>query len=331
MANLNLSLAVTTNDRTSPIIDGSVRAQGVDLTVTAIANAGEIFWRQLHFKEFDASEMSVSEMIMLVSRGDNHWIMLPVFTTRRFFHTRLLVRTDAGIDEPADLGGKRIGVSEYIQTAALWTRGALQHEFSVAPEQMEWYQERIPPLSHGSVFDFEPAGVPFRHMDPTKSIGSMLVAGELDATVTYSSTPGLLSRSTLDLRGRPEISALFADPVEEGARYYRKTGIFPMNHGVVVRRSIAEKHPWVALNLFQAFVDAKERAAARTRELLDIHADLGQLTPELRSALDTDPLPYGIKANRDALETCARYSYEQGLSPRPVDLEEVFATPTLDL
>ena len=173
--------------------------------------------------------------------------------------------------------------------------------------------------------------MPFRNMDPAESIGSMLVGGELDATVTYSSTPDLMSRSTVDLRQRPEIRTLFSDPAEEGTRYYRKTGIFPMNHGVVVRRSIVEKYPWVALNLFQAFVDSKERAAARTRELLDIHASLGRLTPDVRSALTTDPLPYGVKANKDALETCARYSYEQGLSSRQVDLEEVFVASTLDL
>lgn len=127
MAKLQLSLAVTANDRTRPIIDGAVRPEGIDVTVT-VAGAGEIFWRQLHFQEFDASEMSLSETLMLASRGDRSWVMLPVFTTRRFFHTGIMVRADAGIEKPTDLRGKCVGVPEYVQTAALYS-----HEQGLSP------------------------------------------------------------------------------------------------------------------------------------------------------------------------------------------------------
>ena len=118
MANLQLSLAITNNPRTRPIIDGRVKIEGVDFIKTILGPA-EMFWRQLRFAEFDVSEISMSELMMVRSRGDERFIGIPVFTTRRFYHTAMLVRKNSGIGGPADLKGKRIGVPEYVQTAAL--------------------------------------------------------------------------------------------------------------------------------------------------------------------------------------------------------------------
>ena len=134
MANLKLSLAITNNPRTRPIVDGRVTVAGIDFVITVLGPA-EMFWRQLSFAEFDVSEMSMSELMMIRARGDERFIGLPVFTTRRFYHTGILVRKDAGIDSPAGLKGRRIGVPEYIQTSALWTRGVLENEFGVAPSE----------------------------------------------------------------------------------------------------------------------------------------------------------------------------------------------------
>src|SRR5687767_8458389 len=142
MAKLQLSLALLENDRSRPILDGTVRPQGIDFTPTVGKSAGELFWRQMHFQDFDVAEMSLSDMLMLVSRGDKTWVMLPVFMTRKIFHTAILVRADAGIEKPADLRGKRVGINEYVQTAALWARGVLNDEFGVSPEEMHWYHER---------------------------------------------------------------------------------------------------------------------------------------------------------------------------------------------
>ena len=130
MANLQLSLAITNNPRTRPIIDGRIKIDGIDFTQTVLGPA-EIFWRQLRFAEFDVSEMSMSELMMIRARGDERFVGIPVFTTRRFYHTGISVRKDAKIDSPAGLKGKRIGVPEYIQTSALWTRGVLENEFGI--------------------------------------------------------------------------------------------------------------------------------------------------------------------------------------------------------
>jgi 4,5-dihydroxyphthalate decarboxylase len=331
MANLQLSLICSNNDRTRPIIDGSVKPDGIDFAVT-VAHPSEMFWRQLSFEEFDVSEMSMSSFLILVAGGDKRWVALPIFTSRTFFHTGPIVRTDSGIDGPADLKGKRIGVPEYQQTAALWARGVLQHEFGVNPMDMEWWMERTEERSHGGHTGFTPPpGLRFNRIPPDKSLATMLLNDELDASLLYIAETNLVDRSGVDLRGNPAIKNLFPDPAAEGVRYFQKTGIFPINHGVVVRRSLLEEHPWVAINIYKAFLEAKDRVNQRAKELASVYFALGLLPPEKRSGLNQDPYPYGITANRKVLETIAAYSHEQGLTPRLVGLDEVFAPSTMSL
>jgi 4,5-dihydroxyphthalate decarboxylase len=329
VGNLQLSLIMGANDRSRPVLDGSVKADGIDLTCT-VAHPSEIFWRQLKFQEFDVSEMSLSSLLMVVASGNRDWVGLPIFTSRRFFHTGVWIRTDRGIDKPEDLKGKRVGVPEYQQTAALWSRGVLTHEFGVQPSDMEWWMERTEERSHGGATGFQPpAGVKFNRIPGDDSIGQMLVDGRLDATLLYLTDPNLVDRSRIQLEGNPNFRLLFPDHGAEGRRYYEKTGIFPINHGMVVRRTVAERHPWVVLNLYRAFVAAQERAMAVARELTDPYFRTGALPEAARPALAHDVYAYGVQANREVLETIACYSHEQGLTPRVVGLDEVFAPSTL--
>ena len=173
------------------------------------------------------------------------------------------MRRKAGIETPADLKGKRVGVPEYQQTAALWARGVLQHEFGVHPKDMEFWMERTPEKSHGGATGFKPPpGVTVNQIPADKSIGSMMLAGELDAALHYLSGNNLVDRSRADLINHPDFKYLFPDPVAEGVRYYRKTGIYPINHQAVVRRDVYEKEPWVAQNLLKAFIAANDIANA---------------------------------------------------------------------
>ncbi len=328
--NIQLSIGMASNPRTWALHDGTVSPDGIDL-IPSVVHPSELFWRQLRFADFDISEMSFSSLLMTLAGGDDRWVGLPVFTTRRFFHTEMLVRRDAGIESPADLKGKRVGVPEYQQTAALWTRGVLQHEFGVEPKDMEFWMERTPDHSHAGAVGFKPPkGVTIHQIPMEKNIGSMMLSGELEAALHYIVDPNLVDRSTADLWHHPEIKGLFPDAVAEGTRYYQKTGIFHINHAMVIKRSIADRHPWAVLNVLKAFEKANKLAAAQRMEHAEYYVDAGLLPPGSREVLASNIVQHGVAANREPLETAAQYSYEQGLTPRLIKLDEVFAESTLD-
>ncbi|MGA7485663.1 MAG: hypothetical protein WBW74_01805 [Xanthobacteraceae bacterium] len=326
---LQFSIGLTSNPRTWPIIAGQIAPDAIDLVPTVL-HPSELFWRQLRFAEFDVAEMSVSSLMMAKSKGDDRFVGIPVFTTRRFFHTGILVRRAAGIAAPADLKGKRVGVPEYQQTAALWARGVLQHEFGVAPKDMEFWMERPPSHSHGGATGFvPPAGVTVNRIPLDKSIGSMMLSGELDAVLFYLVDPNLIDRSTADLQNHPEIRTLFPDPLAEGIRYHRKTGLYPINHGMVIRRELAEKHPWAVLNILKAFERANAVAEKQRVDHTEYHVETGLLPADAGKALRVSVVSHGIAANRRVLETVAQYSQEQGLTPRLMQLDELFAASAM--
>jgi 4,5-dihydroxyphthalate decarboxylase len=326
---LDIKLGVTENPRTRPVIDGRATPESIKLATTVL-HPSELFFRQLHHAEFDAAEMSMSSLMMMLSRGDQRFIGLPVFTMRHFFHTHILVRRDSGIRRPADLKGKRVGVPEYQQTGALWIRGVLQHEFGVLPQDIEFWMERTPSQSHASAVGFKPPpGVTINQIPPNKGIGSMMVAGELDASMYYIRASNMVDRSTEDLEGHPEIRPLFEDEAAECVRYYRKSGIYPINHGMVIKRDLAAQHPWIVNSLLKAFVDANDIADRERMEHVAYHLETGTVPAQYRQALATPLLKHGIAANRHILETAATYSHEQGLTPRLLSLDEIFAPGSL--
>ena len=330
MSNLKLSLAISSNPRTWPIIDGRVKADGIEFDTTVLGPA-EMFWRQLSFAEFDVSEMSMSELMMIRDRGDDRFIGIPVFTTRRFYHTGILVRKDARLAAPADLKGKRVGVPEYVQTSALWTRGVLENEFGVAPKDMDFFMERVPARSHAGAIGFKaPLGVTINQIPPVQSIASMMLAGELDACMSYNRRQDdLIDRSDADLEHHPDIAPLFPDPAAEAERYYAKTGIYPINHGMVVKRAVFERDPWVVLNILKAFNRGNDIADAERRDHTAYHLETGLVPPSYRKALATRIVQHGLKANRAPLEMAAKYSNQQGLTRRVMALDDLFAPNAL--
>src|SRR6202163_3350047 len=180
---LQLSISFAANPRTWPLIDGSVTVDGVDLVITP-SHPSEIFWRQLKFGDFDISEMSMSSLMMALAHGDDRFIGLPISTPHRFSHPSMRARRDAKTETPADLKGKRVGVPEYQQTAALWSRGVLQHEFGVEPKDMEFWMERPPSRSHGGATGFTPPpGVTVNQIPTEKSTGRMMLPGGLEAGI----------------------------------------------------------------------------------------------------------------------------------------------------
>jgi 4,5-dihydroxyphthalate decarboxylase len=328
---LELSIALSDNENTQAIHRGEVEAEGLKLYPTCV-HPSEMFWRQLKFADFDISEMSLSSLFIATAKGKTNWVAIPVFTSRHFFHTGIMIRTDRGITKPSDLKGKRVAIPEYQQTAAIWTRGALEHEFGVRAQDMEWFMERNPDKSHGGSTGFQPPkGVKLNYIPPSTNIGEMLVKGEIDSALHYLVAKNLVDRSSIDLSQHPVIQPMFPDIAAEKHRYFTKTGLYPINHTVVIRRDLHEKYPWLALNLYTMFQAAKAKTRADGMMALKPYLEAGVLDANARHWLNQDLMSYGVKGPRTVLETISQYVHEQGLTDRRVGLEELFAPSTMDL
>ena len=337
MGRLRLSFISASNERVAPLLTGEVQPEGIELIWTA-SDPSETFWRQLNFQEFEVSEMSLSSYLIARSRGMD-MIMLPVFPSRRFMHAQLRTHADAGVREPGDLVGKRIGVGEYQQTASLWTRGILEHDFGVSQYKVHWFMERSEELSHGGATGFRPPdGISFQRIPSDQSLASMLVNNEIDAAPVdraFRRESNIIDRST-HIRAQSgdwsKVKPLFPDLMQEAARFVREHGYVPANHAYAIRGDVYRANPWIAFNLYVAFVKAKELATERLTEAIPSALFFGpQYLAKTREIVGNDPFPYGVKANRPMLQTIIDFSHEQGLTPEKQKIEDLFAHSTLDL
>jgi 4,5-dihydroxyphthalate decarboxylase len=335
MTNLKLGFISAFNERVEPLMNGTIAADAIELIPT-YSHPAETFWRQLKFHEFEVAEMSMSSYLIARSQGDD-MIALPVFPSRRLFQTELSYNADSGIKEPADVAGKRLGVAEYQQTAALWIRGILEHDFGVSQYKAHWYMERSEEMSHGGATGFKPpAGISFNRIAPNKSLASTLIDNELD--VAHIASPWVLRANALDRSSKitgggdwRKVKPLFPDRMAEGARFFKQHGFLPVNHAYIIRGDIYREHPWVAGALYEAFVRAKALATEKLAEQIPAALVFGaEYLAMTRSIVGDDPFPYGIKANAPLLDTITGYSHEQGLTPRKIKVEELFAKETLD-
>ena len=336
MPKLTLGFISAFNERVDPLMNGTVKAEGIELIPT-YSHPAETFWRQLKFKEFEVAEMSMSSFLIAKSQGSD-MVALPVFPSRRLFQTELSYHVDSGITKPGDLAGKKLGVAEYQQTAALWIRGILEHDFGVSQYNIHWHMERSEEMSHGGATGFKPpAGISFNRIAANKSLVSTLLGNELD--VAHVASPFVLQANTLDRSSRivgkndwSKIRPLFPDRMIEAERFFKKHGFLPVNHTYIIRGDIYRKYPWIAFNLYSGFVKAKALARQKLAESMPSALFFGpEYLAMTRRLIGDDPFPYGIKANQAMLDTITSYSHEQGLTPRQVKPEELFAEQTLSL
>jgi 4,5-dihydroxyphthalate decarboxylase len=322
---LSLSLACGPFDRTLPLLDGSVVPEGIQLEGVALT-PGEMFRRQARSAEFDVCEFSLSTHSMLIGQGDDRFVALPAFPSRFFRHRNIWINVHAGIERPEDLVGRRIGAAEYQQTASVWARGVLRDEYGVRAEQIQWhfgafnqpgrFEERAP-------VDL-PAWLPQHHIPEEACLDQMLDDGQLDGLIAAASPASFKRRSSNVDRLLPDYAAVEQD-------YFRRTGLFPIMHTIVVKRSLFEREPWVAESLYAALVEAKRVGMSRvapggpTSRSLPWFLDHVERTEAL---MGPDPYPYGFEANRHTVETFLRMSHEQGLTPSLLRAEQLFA-PTL--
>lgn len=323
---VKLSLAIGPYPHAAAVRDGTASVPGAEFELTT-ARPAEIFWRMIRDKEFDVSEMSLSAYIILLSRGDTSFVGLPVFPSRIFRHSFIFVGDASAVRVPEDLRGTRIGVPEYHMTAALFIRGLLSDDHGVGAADVAWVQGGQDSPGRIERIDLDlPASVNLEVVQD-RALVDMLVAGDIDAMAS-AAVPRGFADGTLPIR------RLFPNARETEIDWYRRTGIFPIMHLIVIKREVYEQNPWLAVRLCEAFAEAKARYYEAVEDAAYGLSPLPLSVHDLEFTWQTfgrDFLPYGVARNAATLNAALRYSTEQFLSARPVALDELFVPETLAL
>lgn len=326
MSDLKLSLAMGNYDRTRAITDGRVQIDGVD-PVPMLLSPEEMFFRAFRQQAFDISELSLSSYSISVARGDPHYIAIPVFLSRAFRHTSVYIRTDRGIDRPEDLRGKRIGIAEYQLSANVWVRGILEEDHGVKPSDVTWVRGGMDTPGRPEKIKLDlPSDITIEAAPEGATLNGMLAAGEIDGFIGPR-WPRCFAE------GHPHVGRLFADSIGAAEEYFRRTRIFPIMHVLGVRRSLAEQYQFLPAALFKAFTAAKhlaEEALSDTSATKVTMPFVEDTLNRARSLMGPDPWSYGVAANAHVLDRFLDYHAAQGLSPRRVQLDELFHPSTLE-
>ena len=341
---LNLKFGLTKNPRFEPLIDGAVKSDRIAGQFT-VTTPPELFYRNLKNDEFDVFEMSLSDYLMTRERAPRHrwqWCALPIFPAKAFVWLGLYVNRSSGIRGLQDLRGKRVGVPDYVMTAALWMRVLLRELYNILPGEISWYVGRTPALSHGGLLGVDlapPAGLTLTWLTKTQSFDVMLDRGEIDMAFGFAPRhdPKLMTLNIdryggTPLEGNPRLGKLFSD----GGRaviqaFFDKTGVVPANHVIVAQRHLLEQHPWLASELIYLFHDSKQRAYERQARQGPAYLYFEGSDPASQAAIfGDDPFPFGVSKNRHMLELLFRSSHEEGLTKKLARIEDVFFPATLD-
>ena len=324
MSKLQLTAAISRYDHVVDVLTGIVPVEGIDLNVLDLP-LHDIFFRFVQFKEFDVAEISMAKYVSMMSQGDDALIALPVFPSRVLRHSAIYVRTDGPVKKPADLAGRRVGVPEWAQTAGVYCRGLLTDEFGVDLGAIEWVQAGQDQAGRREKVELKlPPGLSLRAV-ADKSLGDMLVDGELDAVLAAQPPVRFL-------QGHPNIARMFPDAMSAERDYAERTRIIPIMHTIAMRKDVLDRHPWTAGNLLRAFEAAKKRSVERA-----FYAGMTYFpilwgfehARATRHLFGGEYWPYGVEANRRTLEAFLRYAFEQGVCHRLLEVEELFSAQLL--
>jgi 4,5-dihydroxyphthalate decarboxylase len=312
-SDIKLTLACGDYEIVRAIKEGTVKPDGIDLTILTKMDSSTRHWRFLRNNEFDVAELSSSSYLIAKDQG-MPIESLPVFLHRRFRHGFVFINTNKGIKEPKDLIGKKIGVKSYQVSAILWLRGILEHEYGVPHTSCEWFSE----IDEDVAFT-PPPELKLTRLPDDKSVEKMLVAGELDAVLHPDLIDPILEKN-------PNVGRLFPDYKNDEIAYYKKTQIFPIMHVMGIRKEIVDRHPWIPVELYKAFEAAKTIGMKRMENpRVAPIAWYREAWEEQEEILGSDPWEYGLTdKNRHNLETLVTYSHEQGMMKRKMPLEELF-------
>lgn len=343
---LKLTVAFSRNPRLIPLLEGTVKPQNIKLNFVE-SHPAELFYRNLKYDEFEISEMSISDFLISREKRDGtkwRWAALPIFLLKAFYlWPAMYVHSESGIKGAADLKGKRVGVPDYQMTAALWIRVVLKELYGIYPNDITWYNGRTKNESHGAMLGLDkdpPHGVTLNWLDETQTFDAMLDKGEIDAATGFFPRRSGDGRNFIDIdryggtpmERNPRIRKLLSDGGREiMVAYFKKSGVIPVNHMVIVQERILTEYPWVALEIYKAFRRSKEVAFERAREYgaaYFLFAD--NAFQEQANIFGDDPYPQGLQANKKMLEILFRASFEQGLTKKLARVEDVFYPTTLD-
>ena len=327
MNKLQLSLGCCNYDRTRALFDGRVAVEGCALLPVAL-EPEETFHRVFRGQEFDICEMSLSSHTLNTARDTACYVAVPAFLSRAFRHSGIYIRTDRGIDKPADLKGRKVGVPEYQITANVWIRGMLQDEYGVLPPDIRWRRGGLeqPGRRERSPIAL-PANIEVLQIPDDASLSQQLAIGELDAVFSAKAPSCFTS-------GAPHVGRLFPDYRAVEQDYFARTALFPTMHVIGIRKSLALQHPWLPVSVYKAFLQARALAIEELKQIGHFAVTLPWAVAELEATqklMGADFWSYGLAPNRHVLETFARYHHEQGISARRVAPEELFATGVLEM
>ena len=326
MNRLQLSFACWDYDRTRALMDGRVKVDGIDLNYLNLP-VEETFFRMARFREFDVAEMSLSSYCVSLTRPEKPFIALPIFPSRFFRHSCIYVNANSGIKEAKDLIGKRIASPEYQMTAPVWIRGILQDHYGVPIDAQPYLfgGEEEPGRIEKMSLKL-PENIKVSPIEPHQTLTQMLYDGEIDALYTARMPSSFL-------KGDGRVKRLFENYQEVERNYYRETKIFPIMHTVVVRREVYEANRWIAQSLTKAFIESQKMTYEALNETAALKTMLPHLTAqveETKREFGDDWWPYGLEKNVKTLETFTRYHHEQGLSPKKLNVQDLFAPESLE-
>jgi len=326
VSKLRLSIAMGNYDRTRALVDGEVSIEGTN-PIYLMLSPEEMFFRSFRDVAFDVSELSLSSFALKTADGSNPYVGIPVFPSRAFRHASIHVRSDRGIDRPADLKGRRIGTPEYQLTANVWARAILQDEYGVKPSDVIWVRGGMEHPGRREKISLQtPAEIHIEEAPQDATLSQMLERGDIDGLI------GPRAPSCFE-RAHPQVRWLFADPARAAAEYFRRTRIFPIMHVLGIRRDLADQHPWLPMALHKAFTAAKDIAMARLTDTSATKVALPFVEEQLRAAralMGLDFWSYGAAPNRHVLDTFLHHHHSQGLSTRRLKVEELFHPSTLE-
>lgn len=312
MTKPKLKTALVTHGHTKPLKDGTVTPRTFEFDFEDVPVIINAFRRMVRGLEFDISEMAITTYVCARAHG-KAFTAIPVFVMRAFHHGAILYNPRSGIRGPRDLEGRRVGVNRgYTVTTGLWARSILQHEYGVDLNRITWVLS-----GDEHVAEYKPPSNVVA-LEKGRKLEDMLATGEIDAAI------GVQVES-------PDVKPLIPDPLEAGLESLRASGLYPINHTVVVKNDLLEAHPDLAPDIFETFVEAKR---IYIEQLKNDRIDAPSATDKLfRRVMDItgDPLPYGIEPNRKVLEALIQRSVEQGIIPQRVDVDQLFAAGTQQL